>query len=494
MDFPSLMPNELDPFLDEATTDSLFAALIKQPSLLILFFETAADDETWSGNHEEFMKKLVDWLTLETFYDRLVKSDYIRAACSIQKHYYFFKPILSKNIIIKLKDGNISFNGLLLAAASDFFKQILLSESHAKERNILSFPQLTANEFAPIELSISTGNVPDLPTKGEEEIIDLLKRAKAWELATLSSQCEHMLPKYLTVESVFDRLATAKQERWSHYEQACIDYINHKDWGFRLSAESFERIAFEFLNFQDSTLEFFKKLKPLITDIICSGNLVEQAQFGAVLKGFSELFALDISRTVVFSNQFSEIPKELSMLNISECVWVSKDTIKQIVDLCPDLEQLLLKSNAHLNYAFWGELSKFKKLRKLDVSYCTQIQDSDLSLILKGLNSLTELFLNGCKRIDEKGFLELAKSLPRLIRLDLSRTNLSDTALVEIGTRCRNLTALDIASCNQLTEKGILALIKHSRSLQEVNLARCPVLPSTLGEIKQLAPQLVLKF
>lgn len=493
MEFPALMPKELSFYEKSSSEEFLYAALIKNPHDVVLFFETASDDETWASNHEELMKKLLEWLTAQTLSDRLSKRHYQQVSYAIQKHYLIFKSYLPKNILIKLKDADIPFNSLLLFGASDFFKQILLNESRGQEANSLTFPQLNEKAFASIGSFISTGDVPDLSTKGPDEIIDLIKRANAWEISSLSVMCERMLLKYVSKENVFEMLTKAKSERWAYFEQACLHFVNEQGWGFRLSSVSFERLAFEFLDFYEHTIDFFEQLRPMVTDIICGKELVEQPQFGLILKECPHLFLLDISRTSAYSNQYEEISKGLQALNLSECPWLSKDTLKRFFELCPHLTQLTLQNDVQLNHFFWSELVKFKELKVLDVSQCNQLQEMDLSLFLKGLNALTELSLSNCKKIGEVGFLEMAKSLPRLIRLNLSRCSVSDTALVEIAARCRNLTALNISGCDQLTEKGILALIKQTTSLQELDISRCRISVKTVEEIQKISPQLNLK-
>ena len=169
MEFPSLMPKELNHYLGIAFEEKLLTALMQRPDDCVLFFETASDDETWTESHEVLMVKLLEWLTVQTFKDRLSKKNYRQVAFAIQKHYSILKSMLPLNIRIKLKDTEISFNGLLIVASSDFFRQILLTESRAKDSNVLYFPQLTANEFAPIGSFIATGQVPDLRTKGRRD-------------------------------------------------------------------------------------------------------------------------------------------------------------------------------------------------------------------------------------------------------------------------------------------------------------------------------------
>lgn len=492
MEFPSLMPKELDPyFTDLATEESLFLSLIKQADDLTLFFANAADDETWTENHEQLMTKLLEWLTQQAFLDRLSIGNSAKVSQAIKKHYPVLKEIIPKNIVIKLKDGEVSFNGLLLTAASDFFRQLLI-QAFIKDSHELSFPQMTLREFSPVASFLSTGNVPDLLTRGSEEIIELIKRANAWELTDLSIESERTLKKYINEENIFNMLAHGKHEHWSHFVQHCVDFINRRDWKFKLSIPFHERLAFEFLDFHEPTINFFEELRPLVTDIICRGNLIEEPLFGLILKESPNLFALNIMQSNAFSNQLLEIPSHLQALNLSECLWISKDSLKEIMVCCPGLKQLYLQSNTHLNYIFWGELTRYKTLTIIDLSNCNQLKDDDLSIILRGLDSLNQIMLSGCKKISESGFLELAKNLRRLIKLNVSHTDISDTALVEIISSCHNLTDLDISGCTQLTEKGILAAIKNGFSLQHLNITHCDIPLRQIRDIAKTYPQLTL--
>lgn len=470
MRFPSLVPKELLSYQAVTSEQELLDRLIKTPNDLISFLEIASDDETWAEEHEAFMEQLLIWLTEQTAKGNVPKENYQRAARAIQKHYHVLKSLLPANIHIHLKDTESSINSIVLLASSDFFKQILFAEARGGQSDTLPLPQVTNQEFLPIKAFICTGEVPDLGTKGKEELIELTKRARAWELFALSRSSEHMLAKYLTVENVFDMLALARKEQWSDFQIECISFINKSDWGFRLSTNHLGWLFFEFLDFREPTIEFFEQLRPLIQGIICSGSLADEPQFGLALKECPDLYALDISRTPSYSIQFPEVPKNLQSLNLSECAWVAKETLKQILSICPNITSLILKSNTHLTYIAWGELAKFKYLKKLNLSQCTQIQDSDLSLLVKGLPNLTEVSVSNCKKIGEQGFLDMAKGLPKLVSLDLSRCNISDTALTEIGSRCRFLTHINLSGCANLTEKGIHAFRKLALSLQAIEL------------------------
>lgn len=492
MEFPSLLPKELDPYFSHATEEALLDSLVKNTDDLVLFFANAVDDETWTENHEELTTKLLAWLTDQAYLDHLSSNHYKIASHAIKKHYLILKSMIPKNILIKLKDGEVPFNGLLLTAASDFFRQLLIQAS-LKNSYELSFPQITLHEFSPIGSFLCTENVPDLRTRGVEEIVELIKRAIAWELTDLSIESERTLKKYIDSENVFAMLARAKYENWHHFVLHCVDFINRRDWKFKLTIPSHTRLAFEFLDFHEPTVNFFKELKPLITDIICSGNLIEDPQFGQILKESPNLYALNINRTNAYSNHLEEIPKALQALDLSECLWINNHSLKMIMKYCPNLHTLSLQKNVHLNYIFWGELAKFKSIRQLDLGNCDQLHDDDLSIIFRGLNLLSQISLSGCKKISERGYLELAKNLRRLVKFNASYSEISDTALVEIISRCQHLTDLDISGCAQLTEKGILAAIKNGLSLQHVSIAHCHIPSESIQEMAETYPQLVLE-
>ena len=484
------MPKDLSYVETADSEEALFTLLVKKPVDLILFFETAGDDETWSDVHEVFMRRALDWLTLQTYHDKLDKPYAVRIAKTVWKHHHVLKPYVQDNLVIKLKDAEVPFNGLLLSAASDNFKQIIIKECRDKNGHTLTFSQIDRSAFLPIESFINTGEVPQLPTMGQEELIALIRRAQAWGLDELSKQCEQMLGKYLTHENILPMLNQAKREQWFYFAGRCADFFNQHNWGFRIETVSLDRLAFEFFDFQEEALRYFAHLKSLITDIICQGELNENSHFGPILKQCPGLISLDISRSPEFNRQLLDIPRSLQALTIMECAWTSRDTFKQLLGICPELKQINLSNNVHLNFSAWGELAKFKQLKNLSLDLCHQIPDADLGIILKGCGNLTTLSLSKCIKIGEKGFLELAKSLPRLTHLNLHRCSVTDNALVEIASRCRNLSVLDISACGELTEKGMVAFVRNAASLQELNLNRCRITSTAIDEIKRLSPLL----
>ncbi len=490
MQFPALLPKELRPYNTVTSEEALFTLLLEKPAALLLFFETACDDETWSGLHADLVCKMINWLTTQAFADKLPAEFCRRAVKAIHKHSSLLEPMIPKNITINFKDGHIEVNSLLLGTVSDFFKEFLLRQCRGKRKMDFSLEHVSKDEFMPVEGYISTGQVAALWKMGKVDLLALMDRAASWGITGIVQASEQMLRKYLTAENVIEMLVLAQQKGWTILKQECIYYINSLSWGFYLSAPTIERLAVEFFNFADNTLEHFKDISQLVTEIICKGAFADHPAFGRVMQQCPNLKLLDLSVMPIFSAYFYEIPASVQALNLSHCPWLSAAILKSFAAIAPQVNELHLASNNQLDFGAWGGLLNFKQLIKLDIAHCTQLKNEDFKIILKACSGLTELVIDNCHRLDDMVFFELARSLPRLTALNLAHCNLSDAALVEIGARCQGLLSLNLSHCHRLTEKGVFALLKQTATLQEINLAHCDFTATIVPSIKELKPRL----
>lgn len=487
MEFPALMPKELHPYEKMTSEEDLLDLLMKTPVDCIFFFETACADETWSDSHREFLEKMMQWLTEQAFNDRLSAEFCKRIANTIHEHYAIIQDLIPQNMTIQLRDASVQVNSLLFAVVSDFFHDIILSE--CRDQNKVTLPlNATYEIFAPIEAFTATGKIPDLWKKDRNDVMNLLRQALSWRVNDVAKSCELTLRKYLTLENAIEMLTQAQEEHWPYFKQECIDFINGHFSGFSLAAPKEEHLAFEFHDFSEATLKIFDHLKSLITDLICKGALTEETHFSHIVRLCPKLVLLDISGSFVLSEFLIVIPKDLQGISLAECAWLTSTTLKKIAEICPNIKQMVLSSNFQLNFAAWGELIKFKQLKDLNLSRCHQISDEDLVIILKACGGVTDFVLDECRKIDDRGFFELAKSLLRLTNLSLSHCAISDSALLEIVTRCRSLRVLNLARCEQLTEKGFRELAKHAFVLRELNVKDCNVTQTTIDEMHRIRP------
>lgn len=493
MQLPLLLPKKLVPYESAESEETLLNLLVKKPSDLLLFFEAACDDETWSEEHGELMQKVIGWFTVQIYHDQLPFEFCMRAVKAMRKHYSVLSPWIPRNITLKLKDKDLALNSLMLASTSDFFKHILQTECLEKHKTTLELSKISYEHFQPVEAYIQSGVAADLWKKRPQELMALLAYVKAWGIEELIQACEEVLGRYLTRDNVFEMLLKTHLEGWYHLKQCSISFINSLDLGFKLFLPSNEKLGAEFQSFSEATLERFQQLSQYMTDIACHGDLIDQSGFIRILKLCPNLLFLDISHTPFFSQNFYELPKELSGINLSECPWTSAESLKHFSQICPHLQKVMLCHNMHLNFSAWGELIKFKGLMSLDISNCRQLENGELAIILNGCGgALREFAMANCTKINYKGFYELAMHAKRVANLNLSYCNVTDASLVDIATHCLELTKVNLSHCTQLSEKGILALVKNAFLLDSLDITHCRVTTETINELRKIKPSLAI--
>lgn len=490
---PAFLPQELRYCESIQSEDILLSTLIKNPRDLVIFFECACADETWSEQNSGFMRKAIAWLTMQVFQDKMPIEFTRRIAKAMQAHYSILSSYIPENILFKLKDTSVQANSLLFAAFSDYFKDLLERECREKNKMFLTLADTTYTIFSTVVEYMTTGKVYNLGQKGLNEMLELAHDAAKWGIEDLVAMSEEALKKFITNENVFKLLSKSYQERWPNFKQSCLNFFNHSQNGVRLSSSAENQLSFEFLDFSDRVINLYEQMKSLVTEIVCSGSLTESERFGMILKRSPKIIALNISGSRFFSTQLLETPRELQALDISQCPWMNQAALKQFSDICPHLRKLSFGSDIQLNFTAWGELNKFRQLIALDLTRCHQINDQDLMVILKACLGLRELSLEECRKISEKGFDAMARQATRLTHLNLSRTSITDNSLVEISTYCRSLISLDLTRCENVTDKGVLAVVKQASSLKELTIAQCPVSTACVKEINRLFPQIMVR-
>jgi hypothetical protein len=463
MIFPDLIPEELLVYQAVATSNQLFELLIKKPLDLLLFFEAAADDETWSERHADFMKRVLDWMTEQQELGGLSQQLCVRVAKALHKHEALLQPMLQQNVELQFKDGTVKANSLLLSTLSPFFQSALPSKWKGEAK--LSFARYEYATFIPFEQFMRKGCIPELYRYNQAELFTLLRQAAQWAVRPVVWECEQALVKYLSPENALDWLETADKEHWDILKRKCVDFLNASTSECFFYITSPDRLGFAFKRIEGNALDFFERSGSFLTDFSLSGTIPTDPRVQACLRKTSKLVRLDLSRSDALGDLVTAFPKHLQELDLSECPWLGQGYFKRFAERCPNLIQLNLSSNIQLNYVSWGELHYFARLEKLDLSRCRQINSQELKLILKACPGLHELNLSECSGIGEEGFILIGKSLPELTNLSLVRCAVNDSALAELAAYCKFLKAIDFSHCSLLTEKGVRQLVKQLPAL-----------------------------
>jgi F-box/leucine-rich repeat protein 2/20 len=496
MDLPALLPNELK-YTSVAENDrNRFNMLIKIPQDFVLFFEYASDDETWSGYHEVFMKESIQWMTNQFFQDKLEVGIAQRAVAKIREHHYILSPLVDNNLTIFISDSDSGYDAssLLWGASSESLKNLIRQECRDKNAKSLRFENVTPQVFSQLDEYIKTGNVKDLSTKSQEEVTALLYAASEWGLVELMELAQDILKKYITRANVIEMLLNAHEEGWIHLNDLCIEFINGLDIGVRFEKSKPEYLIMEFTDFRPRALEIFELVRSAITHLIIGGDFTDNTVFSDVINRCPNLLCLDISNSKSFTDRLLDIPKNLEELDVSKCEWVNNKTLKKLIEICPNLNRLRLASNSHLAYSVWSILKDFKRLEKLDISRCAQIKDGDFKILLQACRQVTHFYLEECTGLSDNAFFELGKNIPRLTDLDVSKTNITDSGLIDLMMRCRNVIFLKIARCPNITEKGLLEAVRNAPKLKILDVTKASITRSTIQSLQGTRPYVDVIF
>lgn len=497
---PSFLPSQLTHYNASVSEQTLFDELCKIPSHLIVFFQYACDDETWSEQHGAFMQASIAWLTEQGLKERLSPESIKSVAQSIQKHYSILNSYIIRNVAIQTKDKELHVNSLLISACSEYLHGLFYAQSNGSLHFVLPLKTVTYDHIVQINEFACTGTVAGIWKHSPSELFSLLQQSELFRIQGLSEICQETLKRYIDRNNVLEVFLESHVKSRNTLKQCCCDFFNTNQSDVRLDALTslpahekrtiLRPLAFEFFNFSDEAIDLFNQLKQLITHLICGGSLTEEAGFSTVVKGCPQLISLDISRSRVFTERLMDIPQQLPQLDLSQCPWLTNANLKQMVTICPHIKKLNLTSNIQLTYVGWAELQKLHELIALDITRCHQIHDEDFMLILKACSHVSEFSLEECRRLTERSLHELARNLPQIAILNLARCHISDGVLSELATHCHQLRYLNLTRCREITNRGIVQFVLHAKMLEELVIYQCRISDEIIEQMEKLRPGL----
>ena len=115
------------------------------------------------------------------------------------------------------------------------------------------------------------------------------------------------------------------------------------------------------------------------------------------------------------------------------------------------------------------DLKTFSTLSSLNVRGCFNLDDEAvIDLICKFMTNLVSLNMSYCHKLSDQCVEEIASSLSRIRFLNLRYLRrLSDRSIRSLS-RLRNLEALDISYCDEISEDGFLGIFRHCKALSEI--------------------------
>ncbi|EFB40109.1 hypothetical protein pah_c260o006 [Parachlamydia acanthamoebae str. Hall's coccus] len=488
---PAFLPSELMYLSSSEEDEPLFHKVKENIYVFNAFFDASVEDGEWLLRHNEFLRLGLEWVTEQFATDRIPFHISKNIGKKIRQHFSQLELSIPLDLTCHVGERHLETNSLLFGTASDFLHDFFLKECLGKTRpSIITLRGVEWDVLTTLTEWMKFGEIPSLWKREEKFLWSVLKQATTWEMAPVAELTQEVLTRYLNRANIYDHLILTHEQGWRFLKHACCDLIN----GLGLSVRVFEPgengLGLEFLEFNHHSLDVFDRLQKWITHLAFSLSLTEDVSFSEVLQKCPKLIGLDVSRTRIFTERLYDIPSFIEELDISMCAWLTPANLRKMIGICPHLIRLNVSSNGQITAAGWAELYQLQSLEFLDISRCHQISDEDLKLILKACLQLTEFRMEECDKVTDIGFLNLAMNIPKILTLSLARCSLGDASLIEMGIRCTFLQRLNLTRCENVTDKGVIEMVRQAKSLRELILTHCFISPEITEEIHRLRPLL----
>ncbi|KAF9421543.1 hypothetical protein HW555_002476 [Spodoptera exigua] len=216
-------------------------------------------------------------------------------------------------------------------------------------------------------------------------------------------------------------------------------------------------------------------------DLFMSGRLLEGKSEGFLTENLENLKSLSLSGnqylTDALFNRFSSAAPALEELDLSACsLQFHAGLVKKFYPAGTDIFQNPSESVLTFYFILQLIISRAKNIKRLHFS-CTLIDGAALKSLseIKGLE-LSALQVHSCDQLTNTGILSLTSYQTSLKELDIGLcTRVTDQSLVHICKNLVNLECLNIQRCRAVTDLGIAELNKLKK-LRSLNISQCELL------------------
>ncbi|PON52718.1 LRR domain containing protein [Trema orientale] len=181
---------------------------------------------------------------------------------------------------------------------------------------------------------------------------------------------------------------------------------------------------------------------------------------------------------------------DLEELGLQGCTNVSDSGITDLVSGCPGIKFLDVNKCSNIGDVGISSVSEAcaSSLKTLKLLDCYKIGDASILSLARFCKNLETLIIGGCRDITDESIQSLATACENCLknlRMDWC-LNISNSSLSCILAQCRNLEALDIGCCDEVTDAAFERLSSRQTelTLKVLKVSNCPKI--TVAGIRKL--------
>lgn len=209
--------------------------------------------------------------------------------------------------------------------------------------------------------------------------------------------------------------------------------------------------------------------------------LIDDARGGVEIRRDIDLrrYSQEASRAVTNATvqEICVMQPHMTSLNVSYCKQVTDAALWAVSRHCAQLRSLHATACQITRVGLRALTLGCRDITLLELSQCVDVGDSALSAIAAGCPSLKALHLSGCQDITDDGLAVLGRGCRHLSVLNVSACRrvgeFGDRALLALGRYCPELTHLDMFGCAHVQDAGVVAVARGCTKLSSLKLSGC---------------------
>ncbi|XP_058740746.1 uncharacterized protein LOC131613042 [Vicia villosa] len=166
----------------------------------------------------------------------------------------------------------------------------------------------------------------------------------------------------------------------------------------------------------------------------------------------------------------------LVSISLNSCLEVTDSSLFTLVRKCPSLSEIIMKKIGHKrveNYDYLMDIGVYPRLKSLSLPFNQWLDDEKITIFVSAFPNLHLLDLKYCTNVSQLGVVQVLKRCPKISHLNLTACHLSSSKeeLFEAYERCLNINNLNLPLSNLSSRVSLLEMNFEVPKLKMLNLS-----------------------